>query len=196
MSDSEQETDRNAQTDSTAELAIGSSDTSRQLKNIEDIRKEYSRVISMAEKNSLDSSFFNYDCYGEKKGRVVFFSDEEGLRLIRHTYNEYSHFSATDEYFVKDSSLFFAFYHHVSWRFEGEGETRDDVTEKRFYLLHGKALKCLEKKFTVKSSSSGNLQPEMVANKETDCSSLEAVLDKFDLLTKYKGSATAPSCLE
>jgi len=183
-------------TDTTAESPIARSGAAHRLRNMEDIRKEYSHVTSEVESNGMVSDFFIYNCHGEKKGKVMYFSDEAGLRLIRHTYDEYSHFSATDEYFVKDGFLFFVLFDHVSWSFEGEGETRDDVTEKRFYIIEAQALKCLEKKFTVRSPSSADTRRQRAANKETDCSSLEAVLNKFELLSSYRSREKDPDCLE
>ncbi len=47
----------------------------------------------------------------------IYFLDKTGLRLIKHIYNEYSHFSATDEYFVKNDTLFFSFNKPVWWSF-------------------------------------------------------------------------------
>ncbi|MFD1186527.1 hypothetical protein [Pontibacter rugosus] len=184
------------ETDTTAEVTTVIPDTAHVLENVGDIKREYDSIVSRAETNSMDSSFFNYDCNGERLGRVVYFSDEQGLRLIRHTYSEYSHFSATEEYFLKGGSLFFVLYNQTSWRFEGEGKTRDDVTEKRFYILGGKAVKCLEKKFSVKSPASVNALSPMAENTDTDCASLEDVKVKFELLNKYRGREKYPECLE
>ncbi len=162
---------------------------------MEDIRRAYSEILAARETNRMDSSSFDYDCNGERAGRVSYFSDKQGLRLIRHTYSEYSHFSATDEYFLKGDSLFFVFQAHVSWHFVGEGETRDDVTQNRFYIIDGKALKCLQKKFTAETPSSTSMQPSMAANRETDCASLGKALDKFKLLATYWGREKYPGCL-
>ncbi len=183
-------------TGTTAEVSMISADSSHSLKNMEDIKREYANLTSALQSNNIDSVSFSYNCYDEKKGKVIYFSDGDGLRLLRHTYNEYSHFSGTDEYFVKDDSLFFVFYDHVSWSFTGEGETKDNVTENRFYIIDGKPIKCLEKKFTIRSSSSGNMQPQAAENKETDCSSFDDVTDKFGLLLKYRNRESDLTCLE
>lgn len=111
--------------DTTAEAPDTATSAPQRLESLEDLRREYNDIASRAESGGMDSTFFDYNCRGEKVGRVVYLSDEGGLRLIRHTYSEYSHFSATDEYFMKDGTVFFALCRHVSWSFVGEGETRE-----------------------------------------------------------------------
>lgn len=85
---------------------IDSSEILRNMKNVEDIRKEYTYVTSKIESSRMGYASFNYNCNGEKKGTVTYFSEKGQLRMIKHVYNEYSHFSAVDSYFVKDSALF------------------------------------------------------------------------------------------
>jgi hypothetical protein len=101
---------------------------------------------------------------------------------------------------VKDDSLFFVFYKQVSWSFDtqvpGESQTIDHLTEKRFYIIKNEALQCLEKKYTIKSAPPENVQPQLAASKETDCSSLEAVLKKFTLLADRRTQKGNPECLE
>ncbi|CAM3754502.1 hypothetical protein POKO110462_18350 [Pontibacter korlensis] len=181
--------------DTTAETPDTASSAPQRLESLEDLRREYSDIASGAESGGMDSTFFDYNCRGEKAGRVVYLSDEGGLRLIRHTYSEYSHFSAKDEYFMKDGTVFFVLYRHVSWHFEGEGETRDEVTEKRFYLIDGKPLRCLEKKYSFTLPASADRRAQKAANRETDCSSAEAVLDRFRLLARYGSGEKSPDCL-
>ncbi|MFD3000304.1 hypothetical protein ACFS7Z_08030 [Pontibacter toksunensis] len=79
----------------------------RDLKNVADIKKEYTYVTSRIESSRMNSASFNYNCNDEKKGTVTYFTENGQLRMIKHTYNEYSHFSAVDNYFVKDSTPFF-----------------------------------------------------------------------------------------
>ena len=102
------------------------------LKNVEDIKKEYEYVASKIKSHNMDSTSFSYNCNEEKKGTVVYFFENNALRMIRHTYNEYSHFSATDSYFVKDNATFFVYFNRVSWSFDSQGkgvsETREDIT--------------------------------------------------------------------
>ncbi|MBF9255748.1 hypothetical protein I2I11_20790 [Pontibacter sp. 172403-2] len=97
--------------------------------------------------------------------------------------------------YVEGDFLFFAFYRHVAWHFEGEGETRDNVTEKRFYIIGGKPLQCLEKNFSFTSPASADMRSRTAANRETDCSMLRAVLDSFKSLAKYRSQEKYPDCL-
>ncbi len=181
--------------DTTAEAPDTATSAPQRLESLEDLRREYNDIASRAESGGMDSTFFDYNCRGEKVGRVVYLSDEGGLRLIRHTYSEYSHFSATDEYFMKDGTVFFALCRHVSWSFVGEGETRDEVTERRFYILDGKPLMCLEKKYSFTLPTTADRRAQKAANRETNCSSAEAVLDRCRLLVRYGSGEKSPDCL-
>ena len=143
----------------------------REMTNIEDIKKEYSYILSMTISRSMDSTFFNYNCNGEKEGKVFYFYEDEQLRLIRHTYNEYSHFSATDEYFIKDAEPFFVFYNQLAWNFAGQNQTEDNITERRFYILNNQPIECLEKKYTVIANDENSPESDRVANKKIDCTS-------------------------
>ena len=170
------------------------------LKSVEDIKQEYEYLALKLENKGLDSTSFTYNCRDEKQGTVVYYFDKNALRMIKHTYSEYSHFSATDSYFVKDSAIFFVYFNRVSWSFDSEGkgtsDTKDDITENRFYIIDNKPVKCLEKKFTIRSSSPDNTPSHSVANKEIGCSSLKPILQKFQLLAKYKNQGKSIACLD
>jgi len=170
------------------------------LQSIGDIKQEYEYLALKLENKSLDSTSFSYNCRDEKQGTVVYYFDNNALKMIKHTYSEYSHFSATDSYFVKDSALFFVYYNRVSWSFDSQGkgtsDTKDNITENRFYIIDNKPVKCLEKKFTVRSSDPDNTSSHNVGNKEVACSSIKPVLAKFQLLAKYKSQEKSLDCLE
>lgn len=165
--------------------------------NVEDIQQAYGRIMAQMENGSLDSTSFKYSCHGEKNGTVSYFSEKGRLRMIVHRYNEYDHHSAEDRYFVTDSTLFFVYLNRVSWAFESgaEGATKDNITEHRVYLVGQKPIRCLEKKFVVRSQAANNPRSETVASKEVDCTSLKSVTDPYRLLTKYRNEAPA-GCLE
>ncbi|RZK61689.1 MAG: hypothetical protein EOO85_33135, partial [Pedobacter sp.] len=82
---------------------------SAQLNTPEDIQKEFAATISAISKRDMDSVFFKYDCKGEKRGTVTAFTEKGEVRMLRHSYSEYDHYEATDQYFVKDSALFFVY---------------------------------------------------------------------------------------
>lgn len=184
--------------DTMSKSPIISSRIPHAVKNVEDIKKEYDYVVTKINNNGMDSTSFTYNCHDEKKGTIVYYLDNDDLRMIKHTYYEYSHFSATDSYFVKDSSLFFVYFNRVSWSFDPHGkgvsDTKDDITESRFYIIDNNPVMCLEKKFTIRSSE--NTSPNMASNEEVVCSSLQPILKEFRLLVKYKSQKKSVSCLE
>ncbi|PWG78701.1 hypothetical protein [Pararcticibacter amylolyticus] len=165
--------------------------------NTEEIQKAYAGIMDKAEKGALDSTTFKYSCNGEKNGTVSYYTEKGRLRLIVHQYNEYDHYSATDRYFVQDSTLFFVHRQNTTWSFESgpEGTTRDNITEQRIYLVNQKPVKCLEKKYTVRSKAKNNPDPATIPNKETNCSSIKSVITPYQLLFKHRQKPTQ-GCLE
>ncbi|ARS35450.1 hypothetical protein CA264_08365 [Pontibacter actiniarum] len=180
-------------------VAISQNDPSEALpdiKRVEDIKDAYAYVTSRVESGKMDSSSFNYNCYGERKGTVSYFSEKGQLRLIRHSYSEYSHFSAVDSYYVQAGAPFFVFHDRLAWSFVQEGQTKDDVTQSRIYLINNRPVKCLQKKFTVYTNTKGAVDPDTIANKEIDCTSLEPIQNDFDFLVKYRAQREDLECLE
>lgn len=166
------------------------------IKSVDDIKKEYAYIIDRLESGSMDSTSFEYNCHEEKKGKVIYFSEKGQLRMIKHTYNQYSHYSGTDEYFVKNDSLFFVYYNHEVWNFTGQNQTKDDITEIRFYIIDNKPVKCLEKKLTMLSRGKDTLQSTIGTNKELECSSLESISEDFELFLKLRDQQENLICLE
>jgi len=164
--------------------------------SIEDIRKEHSYIQSRAASKILDSTTFNYNCNGEKEGKVTYFYEQEQLRLIRHVYNEYSHFSATDEYFIKDDELFFVFYNQMAWNFAGQNQTQDNITERRFYIVNNQPVHCLEKKFSINSNDNNPTESNEVPNKEIECALFEDALKDYKKLFKLREQNGEIECLE
>src|SRR5690606_38410556 len=121
-----------------------------------------------------------------KRGAVIFFRKNGDLQMVKHSYGEYDHHEANDQYFVKDSSLFFVFQKQLYWSFDSaspeDGGTRDDITEKRIYILNGQAQQCMEKKYTKLSYSKSNPDPSTIANKEVKCTSLKPLETEFEKL--------------
>jgi hypothetical protein len=161
-------------------------------RTVEDIQKAYELISIQKNQGLLDSASFKYDCRGEKNGEVSYFSKDGQLRMIVHRYNEYSHHSAADHYYIMDSVLFFVYNNRLSWTFDSgpQGSTKDDITEQRIYLIDQKPLRCLEKKFVVRSKDVNNPKSEMVANKVVDCKTIKSVVEPFQLLMKYRGKGT------
>ncbi len=183
-----------------ADTAVASPDTLTHskpgLSTVEDIRRSYTATIGKLQRGELDSASFTYDCSGERSGTVSYFTEAGNLKMIIHRYSEYSHYSATDRYFVQDNQLYFAYLNGVSWTFDGaEGATRDDITEQRIYLVDEKPVKCLEKKYTTRSAATDNPKSETVPSKDVKCKPAAAILKPYQILLKYHNKP-APSCLE
>ncbi|RAU82570.1 hypothetical protein [Pontibacter arcticus] len=169
-----------------------------EIKSEEAIKAAYAEVVSKLKSGSMDSTSFGYDCNGEKSGQVTYFSDNGQLRLIRHTYNAYSHFSAIDEYFLKNDSLYFVFSKQVAWSFADQNKTKDNVTENRTYIIGNKAVKCLQKKYTILADANDATKAEtsMGANKQVACTSLNAVANELaQLLELRTKNPEAKTCL-
>jgi hypothetical protein len=181
--------------------ASGSSDTltsssvrdsttvENKLLTIEDIKKEYQSINDKLNKKGLDSVSFDYNCNDERSGTVTFFSDQKGLRMIKHFYAEYSHFSSVENYFIKNNTLFFIFKEDTSWNFDGgtpeKPETKDDIIEHRIYLQNNTPIKCFEKKYSIRSKESIHPDVDKMANKEVSCS-VDELLKTYQLLLKNK----------
>ena len=167
--------------------------------SVEQIKQRYAIINDKLKRGLLDSLSFKYDCNKERSGTVTYFSDKGELLMIKHTYNEYSHFSAVDQYFISNNKLFFAHLNGTSWSFESgqaaEGATKDDIIEQRLYVENEKPLLCLEKKYTKRSHSANNPAPANVPNKQVKCKPIEALLKDFNLLVEFKSSANN-DCLE
>lgn len=172
----------------------------KEIKNIEDIQQEYRYINSAYKKKAFDSTSFNYNCYNERKGTVTYFSDEDGLKIIQHSYNEYSHYSSIHRYYIKNERPFFIFYKDLSWKFDGEANgqpgTKDDITEKRYFLVENQIVKCMAKMYSKLSYSDNNPTPNEVPNKKVPCPSINKLNQSFEALLKNKNETTDVKCLE
>ncbi|MNK67975.1 hypothetical protein D3C87_873240 [compost metagenome] len=167
------------------------------LSTVDGIKQEYNLVNTQLLEKRLDSVGFKYECE-EKSGNVVYYSENENLKMVKH-FQANSHFSSTENYFINDEKLYFVFKEETVWNFDGgtaeKPETKDDVTEKRFYLVDNKAIQCLEKKYILKSNSSNNPKSENVPNKEMKNCSIADLQKSFDLLMKNKDRREGGKCL-
>ncbi|WDF46149.1 hypothetical protein PQ459_14725 [Chryseobacterium sp. KACC 21268] len=170
---------------------------SKDLNSVNGIRQEYQLVNSKLVAKDLDSVGFKYEC-DEISGNVVYYSENGTLKVVKH-FQADSHFSSTENYFVIDGKPYFVFKDETVWSFDGgtadKPETKDDVTEQRFYIVNGKSIQCLEKKYTLKSKSANNPKSENVPNKEMKNCSIAELQKHFDLLMKNKDRRDAVKCL-
>lgn len=189
--------DQSVNTSDTAQLNNMKPDKS--IQSVEDIQEAYSAVVKQIGVGALDSVSFEYSCgNGERSGRVIYYSQDGDLRLIVHRFAEYSHYSAEEQYFVRDSILFFTFLKEISWSFEDgpEGSVRDNITERRIYVLDQEPVKCLEKKYVIRSQIKDNPRPESLPNKEVGCTSSALLIKKYPQLVQHHRQAPASGCLE
>ena len=182
---------------STSKLNEDSLQLKNDLNSVDGIKKEYNLVNSKLTAKKLDSVSFDYECE-ERSGNVVYYSENRILKAIKH-FNADSHFSSTENYFVNDGKLYFIFQKETVWSFDAgtseKPETKDDITEQRFYIVNNKAIQCLEKKYTLKSSSKNNSKSENIQNKEMKNCSIDELQKTFNLLVKNKDKKGKMNCL-
>ncbi|MBD1422830.1 hypothetical protein [Sphingobacterium chuzhouense] len=164
--------------------------------DIPEIQRMYGSIISLIDQNKLDTLSFAYNCKEEKRGKVTYYAKEDKLLVIEHQYNEYDHYEAIDRYYIQNDSVYFAFFKGTYWSFaSGEGVTKDDIKERRIYIVKGSPIKCLEKKYSIHSDSSENTDSDAITNMEVDCVSAKSIDVPFQLLKKYYKHPTS-GCLE
>lgn len=165
---------------------------------IAEIKKEYGMLQAQLEAKKLRSNGFTYNCNEEPSGKVTFFSDKGEIKVIEHFYTEHSHFSASERYFIKNGEPFFIFREETVWNFDGgtpeKPITKDDITETRIYLQHNKPLKCLEKKYSIKSDSKEKSISDQISGKEIQCNTDE-LLKTYQSLLKHKDQKGEIKCL-
>ncbi len=191
-------TEHFAVTDSlNTEKPSDSSSLRNNLSSVDDIKREYNFVNSQLLAKKLDSVKFDYQCE-ERTGNVVYYSEKGVLKMIKH-FNADSHYSTVENYFVNNGKPYFIFKDETLWSFDGgtpeKPETKDDIIEKRFYIIDDRPIQCLEKKYTLKSSIKNNPKSENVLNKEIKNCSIDEVQKTFNLLMKNKDSKRYIKCL-
>ncbi|WP_316766006.1 hypothetical protein [Pedobacter frigiditerrae] len=170
----------------------------KQPNSVAAIKQVYAATINLLNAGQLDSVSYNYNCQQERGGKISYFSKNGKLMFIRHSYSEYSHFEATDQYFVNDNKLYFAHLNRMVWSFvsgEGDGVTKDDITESRFYVVDDQPILCLEKKFTIRKNAKDNPEADDVPNKVVNCKPIKGLLKEFNVLLAFKDKGNK-GCLE
>lgn len=165
---------------------------------IDNIKKEYNRLHALLEAKKFTTKGFTYNCNEEPSGEVTFYSDKNEIKVIRHSYAEHSHFSATEQYFIKNGKPFFIFREEAIWNFDGgtpeKPITKDDITETRIYIQNGKPIRCLEKKYSIRSDDSEKPDPSKIPGKEIHCT-IEDLMKTYGLLIKNKDQKEEKQCL-
>ncbi|TKC09945.1 hypothetical protein FA048_06970 [Pedobacter polaris] len=168
-------------------------------KSVVEIKQSYTATINKLKNGVLDSITLKYNCNNERSGTIVYFSENGKLLMIKHNYNEYDHHSATDQYFLNDKTLYFAYLNRLSWSFvsgaTAEGATKDDITEQRLYIVDNQAIQCLEKKYSIFSQATNNPKPNAVPNKLVNCKPLKPIISEFNKLLAFQHNSKK-GCLE
>lgn len=166
------------------------------IKSVEDIKKEYAAISNLLTSKKLDSSSFTYYC-NEREGEVVLYKQDGKIRMVKDFYSEHSHFSSSTQYFIKNDQVFFIFQDETSWNFDGgtseKPETKDDITEKRIYILNDKGIQCLEKKYSVRSKGN-NQKPDKIASRETQCD-ISPLMKNYQAIIRNKDKKGELKCL-
>lgn len=167
------------------------------LQNTDEIKAEYTKINQQINTKKLDSTSFNYEC-NERSGTVVYYSQNGKIRSIKHSFSEYSHYSAIENYFVNNDQAFFIFKQETVWNFDGgtaeKPETKDEITEKRLYYINNKLEKCLEKKYTIRSADKRKLNPDNIKNYESKTCPDKELMKTFSNLMSHKNKKT--DCLQ
>ncbi|MBD8081347.1 hypothetical protein [Chryseobacterium caseinilyticum] len=159
----------------------------------EDVQKYYAEFENDLQNKALDSTSLDYECDG-KDGRVIYYSKNNELKIIKHEYSEYSHYSAVEKFYMNKEKPFFIFRDESVWSFDGgtleKPETKDNITESRMYFVNGKMIDCLEKKYILKSADNEKPDPSKFPNqKSKDCKS-EEMLSELATFIKHKNDKT------
>lgn len=167
------------------------------VKTTADIKTEYARLNNLLISRKLDSTKFNYNC-DEKEGEVILYFQDKKLAAVKDFYAEHSHFSSSTTYFVKNDQVFFIFNGETVWNFDDGGtpekpETKDDIKEKRIYILNNKAVQCFEKNYSLRSKGN-NTNPESIPNKEIKCD-IDGFMKTYQLILKNRNKRGDIKCL-
>lgn len=166
------------------------------IKSVEDIKKEYAELSSLLTSKKLDSSSFTYFC-NEREGEVVLYKQDGKIMMVKDFYSEHSHFSSSTQYFIKNGQVFFIFQDETLWNFDGgtpeKPETKDDITEKRMYILNNKIVQCLEKTYSVHSKGN-NQDPGKMASRETQCD-ISGLMKNYQAIIRNKDKKGEAGCL-
>jgi|GEM_PF-1611918 len=154
-------------------------------KNIMDIQKSFNRLELWRSEGKLDTIKKDFDCEGEASAKAVYFYQGKILRMIRVEYQEHDHYSSDMSFYLSNGKPFFIFRTDYTWTFaEGmaaEGITKENITEKRYYLINNKLAKYLEKKYSYLSNEK---KPEagIIVAKELNAAALPLEIENLKQL--------------
>ncbi len=154
------------------------------------IKSAYGATQLALQQKTLDSIVLRYNCQNERSGTISYYQKDDKVNVIKHSYNEYDHFEATDWYYLQNNELNFVYLRRLNWSFEadssGQPSTKDDITESRFYFIKEKPSLYLEKKYTVHSTAKNTFDAERIANRTIKPKDITSLLAQFEKLKAYK----------
>ncbi|MCX3264842.1 hypothetical protein [Pedobacter agri] len=158
-----------------------------------EIQKYFETLERRRSQGRLDSIKKDFDCEGEASAKAVYFYQGETLCMIRVEYQEHDHYSSEMSFYLAKGKPFFIFRTDYTWTFAdgmaAEGITKENVKEKRYYLINDKPAKYLEKKY---SYLSNERKPEaaMIVSKESSPGPLPIEIANLKKLLESKSSKT------
>lgn len=181
-----------ADTPSEAVITTPSADNVDPIEVVQAVYTDVEQLFTSA-KLKLDSIDYTCEETGEA-GQLNFYSYQGELRLVRHDYSAGDHFGATENYYVKDGELYFAFIENVAWSFDAEypsedptvPPTKDEITEYRYYYHAAQAgseptpIRCLQKDYVLRSAVELPTDPDQIPNQAmADCKAGQEAYQKF-----------------
>ena len=150
-----------------------------------EIRARYAQITAAKAAGSLRAETLTYDCPDHpSQGSITFYYAGHALRLIDWEFSEGDHYGQGMELYVWDDSLFFAYHTTGYWTFAGSTATGEPVVEDRFeefrfYFHHHQPIRCLEKRFSVRSTDPNPKRSDQVPNQEGSCEQAGGMLTHF-----------------
>ncbi|MBL6445145.1 hypothetical protein JMN32_02420 [Fulvivirga sp. 29W222] len=186
---------------SLAHLTAQSQDTETIIK---DIRSKYATVMGLKDKEALTVEVLEYRCPDfPEEGTITYYSQDEEVKLIEHSFSEGDHYGGKNQYLVWEGKLFFYFSDVGYWTFDmGTGDedepvsqTKDIITESRFYFDNEEAVKCLSKNYEIRSRDAEKVKPENIPNEEINCFDSPEIMHKFKAIMELKGKGVNGECI-
>lgn len=187
------------QADAITETETEEASENTPINSIQQIKEAYSVVEKLFFTAQLKLDSLDYECENDRKGGILnYYKQGEQLRLIKHAYYEGDHSAVTEEFYLKDGKLFFAFVEESYWMFDSElpentdfdptnPPTKDVIKEFRYYFqADGTPLQCLEKEYVIRSAIELPVDPNLVANQEGDCAKAADVRVRFQHLAQLE----------
>jgi hypothetical protein len=151
------------------------------------IKKAFAYTVSLRTQNKLDSVSFSYSCE-ETSGTIIYFYEAGKLRMIDYGYSEGDHGGSNEQYFIKDTTLYFVYNESDSWGFEPDGiGTVDHIEETRTYIVNKQPVRCLEKNYFAHSRDKNYPNPpDSIQNMQISCPTYEEIIAPYQQILRFR----------